>query len=172
MKDDDRTGCDIAGDPAKADCCSGRYRYRRPNLAHHIFLARHLFLIAEFLLLAGCADPLPPPSVHDAADHMFLDLLLIARRDTLPTRDDAILLSRQMNEIDNGDDACAKWKLHQILSIGMPLVVRFMTADAGAQSQLRGEARRQLQQASIRPVPDDLCHGHRFPAATFGPGDI
>lgn len=126
-----------------------------------------MFPIAGLLLLAGCVDATPPPSVHDAADRLFLDLVVIARRDTLPTQTDASALSQVVNEIDKGDDACAKWKLHRMMTAGMPLVVRFMIADPSRQPRIREEARQQLQQASTIPVPEDLCHGHGFPSATF-----
>jgi hypothetical protein len=117
-------------------------------------------------LLAGCSDPLPPAHVHDAADRMFLDLVLIARRNTLPTQDDTTLLIKAMDEIKRGNDTCAQWKLDQILTIGMPLVVQMVTADEAEQQQIRRAARRQLQQASALQVPD-FCHGHSFPPATF-----
>ena len=118
-------------------------------------------------LLTGCADPQPPSSVHDAADHMFLDLVLIARRNTLPTQSDATLLIKAADQIRSGKDACAQWKLDRMVAIGMPLVMQVMTADAAGQQQVRRDARRQLQQASAMEVPDDLCHGRRFPPATF-----
>lgn len=119
------------------------------------------------LFLTGCADPQPPASVHDAADHMFLDLVLIARRNTLPTQSDATLLIKAADQIRTGKDACAQWKLDRMVAIGMPLVMQVMTADATGQQQVQRDARRQLQQASAMDVPDDLCHGHGFPQATF-----
>ena len=105
--------------------------------------------------------------MHDDADRLFLDLVVIARRDTLPSQADIGPLGRLVNQIDSGGDPCAKWKLQEMLTAGMPLVVRFMIADPSQQALIRDEARRQLQQANTRPVPEDLCHGHGFPVARF-----
>jgi hypothetical protein len=124
-------------------------------------------VLCAALLLPGCADPQPPASVHDPADRMFLDLVLIARRSTLPTQADATVLIKTADEIRTGNDACAQWKLERIVEIGMPLVMQVMTADEAGQQQIKRDARRQLQQASAMSVPDDLCHGHGFPAAVF-----
>jgi PBP1b-binding outer membrane lipoprotein LpoB len=123
-------------------------------------------LLLAAILLTGCADPPPPASVHDAADRMFLDLVLIARRDTLPTQGDTTLLIKGMDEIKRGNDSCAQWKLDQILTIGMPLAMQMMTADQTEQQQIRLTARRQLRQASEMQLPA-LCHGHGFPPAKF-----
>lgn len=120
------------------------------------------------LLATGCADPVVDAPAHDPADRMFLDLVSIAGRRTLPTQGDTTLLIKAMDEIKTGDDPCAKWKLDQILTIGMPLVMEAMTADADGQQQLKTEARRKLREASALATPDDLCHGHGFPPAHFG----
>jgi hypothetical protein len=138
--------------------------------ARHQMLRGHLLLatlLSAALLLPGCADPQPPASVHDAADRMFLDLVLIARRNTLPTQSDATLLIKAADQIRTGNDACAQWKLDRMVAIGMPLVMQVMTTDAAGQQQVKLDARRQLQQASAMNVPDDLCHGHGFPPAVF-----
>jgi hypothetical protein len=123
-------------------------------------------ILPAVLLLCGCADPPPPASVHDAADRMFLDLVLIARRDTLPTQGDTTLLIKAMDEIKRGNDSCAQWKLDQILTIGMPLAMQMMTADQTEQQQIRVTARRQLRQASEIQLPE-FCHGRGFPPAKF-----
>jgi type IV pilus biogenesis protein CpaD/CtpE len=120
------------------------------------------------LLLAGCADPAPVVALHDPADTMFMDLVSIAGRSTLPTQGDTTLLIKAMDQIKTGDDACAKWKLDQILTIGMPLVSEAMTADAAGLRQIKVEARRKLREASAIAAPDELCHGHGFPPAEFG----
>jgi hypothetical protein len=119
------------------------------------------------LLAAGCADPVIDTPVHDPADRMFLDLVSIAGRRTLPTQSDTTLLIKAMDAIKTGDDACAKWKLDQILTIGMPLVMEAMTADADGQQHVKIEARRKLREASALVTPADLCHGHAFPPADF-----
>jgi hypothetical protein len=131
-------------------------------------MRQHLAFATLAVLLAGCADPAPVVPLHDPADVMFMDLVSIAGRTTLPTQGDTTLLIKAMDQIKTGDDACAKWKLDQILTIGMPLVSEAMTADATGLQQIKVEARRKLRAASAIPAPDGLCHGHGFPPAEFG----
>lgn len=118
--------------------------------------------------LTACADtseltPLPP--THDAGDRMFLALVAIAKRTTLPTQGDATLLIQTMDQIQTGNDGCARWKLDQILIIGMPLLTEAMESDQAGQQKLKIEVRRKLHDVGAMEAPDDLCHGHGFPLA-------
>jgi hypothetical protein len=125
-------------------------------------------LLLLTLLTAGCTDPVPVVPLHDPADRMFMALVSIAGRSTLPTQGDTTLLIKAMDQIKTGDDLCAKWKLDQILTIGMPLVMEAMTADENGRQQIKIEARRKLREVSALPVPDNLCHGNGFPPANIG----
>src|SRR5260221_3304477 len=142
-----------------------RHRAASRHRAKQAAIRIDLLLLA--LLIVGCTDPVPVVPLHDPADRMFMALVSIAGRSTLPTQGDTTLLIKAMDQIKTGDDPCAQWKLDQILTIGMPLVMEAMIADENGRQQIKIEPRRKLRGVSGLPAPDNLCHGKGCPPANL-----